>query len=93
MTSDHNAAPAAPAAQWLLAEDSRLLDFATGSRCAAGGFGWLDDAGAVDSGHPVQTWITARMTYVFALAQLRGRSGAAAPLCLPAPPQIPGDRK
>ena len=46
-------------------------------RCAAGGFGWLDDAGAVDPGHPVQTWITARMTYVFALAQLRGRPGAA----------------
>jgi mannose/cellobiose epimerase-like protein (N-acyl-D-glucosamine 2-epimerase family) len=77
MTSDHNAAPAAPSAHWLLVEEARLLDFATGSRCPTGGFGWLDDAGAVDPGHPVQTWITARMTYVFALAQLRGRPGAA----------------
>ena len=77
MTSEPHVAATAPTAQWLIAEETRLLDFATGSRCAAGGFGWLDDAGAVDPGHPVQTWITGRMTYVFALAQLRGYPGAA----------------
>jgi sulfoquinovose isomerase len=66
-----------PSAHWLLGEQARLLDFAAGSRDAAGGFGWLDDAGGIDPGHPVQTWITARMTYVFALAHLRGYPGAA----------------
>ncbi|GAA2018610.1 AGE family epimerase/isomerase [Nakamurella flavida] len=44
----------------------------------SGGFGWLDERGGVDDGHPVQTWITARMTYVYSLAHLRGRPDAAA---------------
>ncbi|HEY5882042.1 MAG TPA: AGE family epimerase/isomerase [Nakamurella sp.] len=49
-----------------------LLAFGARSRLADGGFGWLDDHGNVATGHSVQTWITARMTYVFALADLQG---------------------
>ena len=58
-------------------EDDRLLDFGAGARLDSGGFGWLDPRGGVDGSHPVQTYITARMTYVYSLAHLRGRAGAA----------------
>ncbi|WP_344586598.1 AGE family epimerase/isomerase, partial [Kitasatospora paracochleata] len=63
---------------WLVAEQERLLRFARGSRLAAGGFGWLDDRGAVDDQGPIHTWITCRMTHVFALAHLQGDAEAAA---------------
>jgi mannose/cellobiose epimerase-like protein (N-acyl-D-glucosamine 2-epimerase family) len=55
----------------------RLLDFAERSRLPGGGFGYLDADGQVDADRPVETWIVARMTHVFGLAQLLGRRGAA----------------
>jgi sulfoquinovose isomerase len=63
---------------WLADETARLLRFAAGSRHPAGGFGWQDDAGAITPGQPVELWITGRMTHVFGLAVLEGRSEYAA---------------
>ncbi|KQW47441.1 N-acyl-D-glucosamine 2-epimerase [Nocardioides sp. Root1257] len=60
------------------AEGRRLLAFAAGGELPGTGFGWLDDAGAVDRSRGVHTWITARMTHVFSLAALAGEPGAAA---------------
>jgi mannose/cellobiose epimerase-like protein (N-acyl-D-glucosamine 2-epimerase family) len=54
----------------------RLLDFAARSRLPDGGFGYLGDDGRVLPDRPVETWIVARMTHVFGLAQLVGRPGA-----------------
>jgi mannose/cellobiose epimerase-like protein (N-acyl-D-glucosamine 2-epimerase family) len=54
----------------------RLLDFAARSRLPAGGFGYLGDDGTVLPDRPVETWIVARMTHVFGLARLTGRTGA-----------------
>lgn len=54
----------------------RLLDFAERSLLPDGGFGYLGGDGAVVAGRPVETWIVARMTHVFGLAQLVGRPGA-----------------
>lgn len=60
----------------LRAEVDRLLD---GARAAAedGRFGWLDDDCRVDRSHGQQLWITARMTHVFSLGHLLGRTGDA----------------
>ncbi|WP_439681137.1 AGE family epimerase/isomerase [Embleya sp. MST-111070] len=58
--------------QWLDAEFERLVTFARGARLAGGGFGRLDDDGVPATDGAVHTWITARMTHVFALAHLRG---------------------
>jgi mannose/cellobiose epimerase-like protein (N-acyl-D-glucosamine 2-epimerase family) len=63
-------------ARWLESESDRLLTFAAASRLDDGGFGWLDDDGAVDAAHPTQLWITCRMTHCFALGALLGRPGA-----------------
>ncbi|WP_199440204.1 AGE family epimerase/isomerase [Umezawaea beigongshangensis] len=52
----------------LASEALPLVDFARASRHPGGGFGWLDERGALRAGEPVATWITARMTHVFALA-------------------------
>jgi mannose/cellobiose epimerase-like protein (N-acyl-D-glucosamine 2-epimerase family) len=54
----------------------RLLEFAAGSRLPGGGFGYLGDDGRVLPGRPQETWIVARMTHVFGLAQLLGRPGS-----------------
>lgn len=62
--------------RWLEAETDRLLTFARAAR-VDGGFGWLDDAGAVTADQPLQLWITCRMTHVFALGALLGRPGCA----------------
>lgn len=59
------------------AEGRRLLAFARRSALPGLGFGWLDDGGDIDPSEPVHTWITARMTHVFALAALRGEPEAA----------------
>lgn len=56
-------------------ERRRLLRFAGAAEVPAG-FGWLDERGAPDPAEPVHTWITTRMTYVFALAHLAGESDA-----------------
>ena len=58
-------------------ECRRLLDFARRSADAPIGFAWLDDDGVPDLREPVHTWITTRMTHVFALAHLQGVAGAA----------------
>lgn len=55
---------------------SALVDFAAASRCPSG-FGSLDAEGSLDLARPVELWITCRMTYVFALAEMRGIAGAA----------------
>src|ERR1700733_3173216 len=60
---------------WLDAERDRLLDFGVRSE-VAGGFGWQGATGAVDPAHPLELWITCRMTHVYALASLLGRPGA-----------------
>jgi mannose/cellobiose epimerase-like protein (N-acyl-D-glucosamine 2-epimerase family) len=55
----------------------RLLDFAERS-AVPGGFGFLGGDGRVIAERPLMTFITARKTHVFGLAQLLGRPGAAA---------------
>jgi sulfoquinovose isomerase len=62
---------------WLDDEGGRLLRFAAAAQRPVTGFAWLDVDGKPDLDRPIQTWITARMTHVFALANLRGRPGAA----------------
>jgi mannose/cellobiose epimerase-like protein (N-acyl-D-glucosamine 2-epimerase family) len=54
------------------AEPARLLGFARGAVHPGGGFAWLDDTGRPVLDRPVETWITCRMTHVFALASLQG---------------------
>ena len=61
--------------RWLEREGDRLLDFARAARHPDGGFAWLDDRGRPRLDQPAELWITARMTHVFALGQLLGRSG------------------
>ncbi|UOZ04736.1 AGE family epimerase/isomerase [Amycolatopsis sp. WQ 127309] len=63
---------------WVRAEPARLLGFAAPAAHPAGGFAWLDDTGHPVLDRPVETWITCRMTHVFALAALQGVPGAAA---------------
>lgn len=62
-------------ARWLEFETDRLLRFARGSRLSAGGFGMLDDVGAVSDPRSSDLLITCRMTHVFSLAALLGRPG------------------
>ncbi|MDT4996207.1 MAG: hypothetical protein QOD45_275 [Pseudonocardiales bacterium] len=65
--------PEFPPADWLDAETRRLLTFAEGSWAPGGGFGSLDDDGRLSADEPVQTWVSTRMTYSFALGALVGR--------------------
>ena len=69
--------PRSPDAAWLAAEGDRLLQFARGSRHPAGGFGWLDGHGRLVEQHDRPLYVTCRMTHVFALAHLLGKSWAA----------------
>ncbi|MYW05554.1 AGE family epimerase/isomerase [Streptomyces sp. SID3343] len=62
---------------WLDVECDRLLRFAKGARLPTGGFGWLDAVGVPTADDAVHTYVTARMTHVFALAHLRGDPDAA----------------
>jgi len=57
-------------------ERRRLLRFARAAADVPAGFAWLDEHGAPDPTEPVHTWVTTRMTYVFALAELAGESDA-----------------
>ena len=59
----------------LIQECDRLLDFGRRFPHPLGGAAWLDDAGAPDPGRAVFTFITARMTHVYALGHLLGREG------------------
>jgi mannose/cellobiose epimerase-like protein (N-acyl-D-glucosamine 2-epimerase family) len=60
-------------ARWLEAEGDRLLDFGRASRHPDGGFAWLGDDGRPDLDRPVELWVSARMTHVYALGHLMGR--------------------
>jgi sulfoquinovose isomerase len=63
---------------WLMGEAARLLEFGRASIVPGDGFGWLDRDGRLELDRPVATWVTARMTHVYALATLRGdREGPA----------------
>lgn len=64
--------PAAEHRAWLAAEGARLLTFGRASIVPGDGFGWLDRDGRLELDRPVATWITARMTHVYALSTLRG---------------------
>jgi len=64
--------------RWLEAETDRLVSFGRAAALPTGGFGWLDEQGAVVVDRPTELWITCRMTHVFALASMMGRPGAAA---------------
>jgi mannose/cellobiose epimerase-like protein (N-acyl-D-glucosamine 2-epimerase family) len=59
------------------AEGRRLLEFARASAETPIGFLSLDTHGEPDPEQPIQTWVTTRMTHVFALAQLRGEPDTA----------------
>jgi mannose/cellobiose epimerase-like protein (N-acyl-D-glucosamine 2-epimerase family) len=63
--------------EWLATESLRLLGFARRAR-VDGGFGWLDAGGEPVPERPLQLWITARMTHVFALGELLGEPGCGA---------------
>jgi sulfoquinovose isomerase len=62
--------------QWLEAEGDRLLEFGRAAR-HPGGFAWLDDHGQPELDRPLELWITCRMTHVYALGQMMGRTGCA----------------
>lgn len=55
----------------------RLLDFGRDCFRPDGTAGWLDTTGKLDPTRGTQTWITARMVHVHALAHLLGVEGAA----------------
>jgi sulfoquinovose isomerase len=61
---------------WRRIELSRLIAFGRGAALPGGGFGWLGADGKVDETQPCPLYVNARMTYVFALAHLRGVEGA-----------------
>jgi mannose/cellobiose epimerase-like protein (N-acyl-D-glucosamine 2-epimerase family) len=62
--------PNADRRAWLHEESLRLLDFPRAPFPPQGGSYWLADDGSPWTDRPVYTWITARMTYVYALAAL-----------------------
>jgi sulfoquinovose isomerase len=57
-------------------EEARLLDFARASVHRPFGFAWLDDNGRPLPDRGITTWVSCRMTHVFALAALRDAPGA-----------------
>ncbi|MEO3938112.1 AGE family epimerase/isomerase [Dermatophilaceae bacterium Soc4.6] len=67
-----------PERAWLDGQAASLLHFTRGAVHPDGGFGWLDDDGAVETDRPVELWVTCRMTHVLALGALQGDAGAAA---------------
>ena len=64
--------------QWLMKHAHSLLEFAQGSMCEEGGFGWLDDFGRIDTSQGRPLWITCRMTHVAAIGALLGHPGCRA---------------
>ncbi len=57
------------------AECRRVLRFAAASRHPDGGFAWLDERGRPQFDRPVEGYVTARMTHVFAIGTLLGLPG------------------
>ncbi|WP_018685567.1 AGE family epimerase/isomerase [Actinokineospora enzanensis] len=55
-----------PSEEWLVGHRRELARFAARSLDPAGGFRWLSDDGD-RTDEPLATWITARMTHIFAL--------------------------
>lgn len=60
--------------RWLAQETHALLRYARAAAVPAG-FGWIGRDGAVDASHPVELWITGRMTFCFSLGALMGIPG------------------
>ncbi|MBO3725658.1 AGE family epimerase/isomerase [Actinomyces bowdenii] len=60
--------------RWLAQETHALLGYARAAAVPAG-FGWIGPDGAVDASHPVELWITGRMTFCFSLGALMGIPG------------------
>jgi mannose/cellobiose epimerase-like protein (N-acyl-D-glucosamine 2-epimerase family) len=76
MTAEHlvpSGDKGVPQPAWLEAEPARLLEFARRAAHPRGGFAWLDATGSPVLDRPVETWVTCRMTHVFALASAAGR--------------------
>jgi mannose/cellobiose epimerase-like protein (N-acyl-D-glucosamine 2-epimerase family) len=70
MDTENATGPGTPGdARYLADQRADLLRFAAGSRHDLG-FGYLDEAGALTPGKPVELWITCRMTHVAALGAL-----------------------
>ena len=60
--------------RWLAWETRALLRYAR-SAAVPSGFGWIGEDGSVDTSHPVELWITGRMTFAFSIATLLGIPG------------------
>ena len=60
--------------RWLGNETQALLRFARNAQVPSG-FGWIGEDGRVDRSHPVELWITGRMTFAFSLGTLLGIPG------------------
>ena len=60
--------------RWLAYETHALLHYARAAKVPTG-FGWLGQDGEVDPAHPVELWITGRMTFAFSLGALMGIPG------------------
>lgn len=61
---------------WLDSEFRRLIEFGRNSSHPIGGFASLDFRGEPVTNEPVETYVTGRMTHVYALAYLRGVPGS-----------------
>lgn len=72
-SAEDRAAPGS--AEYRTDQRADLLRFAAGSRHPHG-FGYLDGAGAVEPARDVETYVTCRMTHVFALGLLAGEPPA-----------------
>ena len=60
--------------RWLAYETHALLHYARAAKVPTG-FGWIGQDGEVDPAHPVELWITGRMTFAFSLGALMGIPG------------------
>ena len=60
--------------RWLAYETHALLHYARAAKVPTG-FGWLGQDGEVDPAHPIELWITGRMTFAFSLGALMGIPG------------------
>lgn len=61
---------------WLDSQTRALLNFGRRVADPRGGAGWLTDDGSIDPAQPIHTYVTARMTHVYALGSLLGIPGA-----------------
>ena len=60
--------------RWLAYETHALLHYARAAQVPTG-FGWIGRDGEVDPTHPVELWVTGRMTFAFSLGALMGIPG------------------